>query len=121
MRITTAFQYLNAFEARRRALAALEVARNRLSPVDFAIVESQLLNEVSRIDLAIGAFQERLVNGQILGLAKSWHSRAYGSFQAYGNALFPNRATISWGSRATQQFLVGYPGSQVNAQLCLQL
>jgi hypothetical protein len=119
LKIETSFQYLNAFESLRRANAALEVARVKLSPVDFAVLAPQIQREIDRITTAIGAFQEALVNDQVQGL--TWNYSTYLEFEVYSNALFPTRSTLSWGYPPSSQIIVGYPGSAVDPQLRLQL
>jgi len=119
MRIRTAFQYLNAFESLRRANATLEVARRKLSPVDFANVEAQIQRQINDINTAIGAFQEELMN-KVLPTSVRTGSTFF-TLNAHRAGLYPTRPTITWGYPFSEQIIVGYPGSGTNAQLRLQL
>ena len=121
MKIETSFQYLNAFESLRRANTALEVARVKLSPVDFAVLAPQIQREIDRITAAIGAFQEALANDQVEGLTNAWNYSTCLEFEVYSNALFPTRSTLSWGYPPSSQIIVGYPGNAVDPQLRLHL
>ncbi len=121
MKIETSFQYLNAFESLRRANAAREISRQRLAPVDFAVLEPQIQREIDNITAAIGAFQEALINNQVAGLTNAWNGSTYLHFKVYSNTLFPSRSTLSWGYPSPPQIIVGYPGNAVNDQLELCL
>jgi len=118
MRIQTPFQYLNAFESLRRAHTTIEVARRKLSPVDFANLETQIQRQIRDINTAIGSFQEDLINkvmpSQLHNLS------AFVTLNAYQGGLYPSRSTITWGGNPfSQEIIVGYPGNEISKQLSL--
>jgi len=116
MHIENSFQYLNAFESKRRLVEVLNVARLKYSPSEFDVFAPQIKRKLLEIDLAIQKYQQDVIHSHISLVSNLWAASAYVSYQVQGNTFAVGPSSVRWFSPAIASTLIGFPGGEKSLQ-----
>jgi len=116
MPITTGFHYLNSCEWRARLATALDVARSRLSPFEFAAFSPQLEDKIRDADREILDFQDRLIWSHVSPMYQRWASGAYFLYTVGPSLLREVSPTVLVNSRHLGALECPFPRAARSAQ-----